>query len=493
MMLGVSLRFGFSLATLGLGLPAEATPVPLSDGPDGMSCYYYASGMRMAWRQPGGDWVDAAGKAHGDEAYSVARVGRAKQRQTVSWDLTELAKQWGAKERLPGALFLRALDAGRSGVVNLASREAQEVGPVLVIDWEGGRSTRLAPVADVHFSCPNSRSDGKRKVMQVGHRYMAVVVFPFERKGDQRVARATLEMSSDKQYDGGAKIGIFSPLLPWFEPGEPRTGFAAAHPSDRGIAADPNVIFADDFESGDWRSKWTRHSPHSNSETVRADGGDLFEPFAGKALKVTVEKGKRLGLGMHYRFEDHPAGEPEEAFFRYYLRFGDSWNPTTGGKLPGLAGTYDRAGWGGRRADGVNGWSTRGSFFPRLSREMEFEDLRGIGSYVYHAGMDSEYGDSWGWSLGPSGALKKNRWYAVEQQVRLNTPGEANGILRAWVDGRLVFEKLDMRFRDVPDLKIESLWMNVYHGGTARAKSDLVLYIDNVVVAREYIGPMVRP
>ena len=32
--------------------------------------------------------------------------------------------------------------------------------------------------------------------------------------------------------------------------------------------------------------------------------------------------------------------------------------------------------------------------------------------------------------------------------------------------------------------------MNVYHGGTAVSPYDQHLYIDNVVVARQYIGPM---
>ena len=34
--------------------------------------------------------------------------------------------------------------------------------------------------------------------------------------------------------------------------------------------------------------------------------------------------------------------------------------------------------------------------------------------------------------------------------------------------------------------------MNVYHGGTSPAASDMHLYIDNVVIARRYIGPMRR-
>ena len=51
-------------------------------------------------------------------------------------------------------------------------------------------------------------------------------------------------------------------------------------------------------------------------------------------------------------------------------------------------------------------------------------------------------------------------------------------------------EKSDIRFRHVPGLKIEKIWLNVYHGGATPAPHDMSLYIDNMVVARQYIGPM---
>ena len=53
-----------------------------------------------------------------------------------------------------------------------------------------------------------------------------------------------------------------------------------------------------------------------------------------------------------------------------------------------------------------------------------------------------------------------------------------------------MFEKTDVRVRDVPRIRIEQIWMNVYYGGTETAASELHLFIDNVVVARDYIGPM---
>lgn len=63
------------------------------------------------------------------------------------------------------------------------------------------------------------------------------------------------------------------------------------------------------------------------------------------------------GLSLSYRFRRQLGYEPEEIYFRYCLRLTDDWNPRRGGKLPGISGTYGRAGWGGRPVDGTDGWS----------------------------------------------------------------------------------------------------------------------------------------
>jgi len=74
----------------------------------------------------------------------------------------------------------------------------------------------------------------------------------------------------------------------------------------------------------------------------------------------------------------------------------------------------------------------------------------------------------------------------------MNAPGENDGVLRGWVGGRLAFEKTDVRMRDTDALRIESVWLNVYLGGTWTATSEHHLYVDNVVIARRYVGPMQR-
>ena len=158
--------------------------------------------------------------------------------------------------------------------------------------------------------------------------------------------------------------------------------------------------------------------------------------------------------------------------------------------MPGISGTYGVAGWGGRKSDGTDGWSARGSFHRTIPTGNPLGGLHPIGTYCYYADQPGTYGDTWAWSKKYKGYLQKNKWYCVEQYVKMNTPEEHNGILRAWVDGVLAFEKEDILYRRTNSLKIERIWMNVYHGGTAVSPYDQHLYFDNVVIARSYIGPM---
>lgn len=449
----------------------------------------------MDWQQMGGDWLDATGRPYGDKAFSAADIPLTRGRQTASWDVTPLLVAWKDGTVLPGAIMLRVVPGTKSGAVNFASRESRDDSgqPELILERADRTRTRLIPLADAHLPCSTYASIGDRPIFQVGGDTKAVLVFPFDNKDRGAIVRAELRLSAEKVYGRSALIGVYGPTLPGAG-AEVRTGIAAGFPLDKGIERHPDVLFADRFESSTWMKRWSVFSKNSTTQIVDSEEANGFERLDANALKVTVPKGSVLGLNAQYRFDRHPNGEPEEMYFRYYLRFGENWNPVLeGGKLPGFAGTYDRGGWGGRKANGSNGWSARGGFFRQQGASDQDRRYRNIGSYVYHADMPEIYGSSWGWNRGPTGVLEKNRWYSVEQYVQLNTPGQNNGVLRAWIDGGLAFEKTDLRFRDVSELKIEALWMNVYHGGTRPPMEDLTLYIDNLVIARKYIGPFAVP
>ncbi len=248
------------------------------------------------------------------------------------------------------------------------------------------------------------------------------------------------------------------------------------------VAQSPDVLFNCHFESDTWWTEWSAQQRDRHTDTVESDTTRKFEAHDGKALRIRVDKGGHYGASLQYRFKKRTGSEPEEIFFRYYVRFADDWKPERGGTLPGIGGTYGRAGWGGRPVNGRDGWSARGLF------KGQKDGHTPVGFYCYHAEMRGKYGDNWVWDRSGFGGLENNRWYCIEQQSRLNTPGTNDGSLRGWVDGQLVFEKSDVRMRDVDTLKIETVWLNLYYGGTWTAKSDYHVYIDDVVISKSRIG-----
>lgn len=462
----------------------------LSDAPSGVGCRQYSVGGRLAWQRPMGDWLDREGALHGERPYATASAGRGALTEGLSLDVTELARKWLDGSRPNTGVMLRALSG--QGTLQIPSREAKQgQGPVLELEWSNQPLQRLAPSADVTLDCSTYKGIGRSPRLRISPDHNTLVVFDLPSRPGAQLRSARLVLYPERLFGKALTVGAFSTQPPWAATSTARTdGIAARHPGDAGIAQAPEVLFAADFEQDDWLESWNRLT---RSEMAIVDGGEQngFAPLRGKALRTTLKQGENNALNLRYLFARHHGEEPEEVYFRYYLRFGADWNPDRdGGKLPGLAGTYGKGGWGMRKADGTNGWSVRGAFARSIRGPGGAAYLTPIGSYVYQADMKGNSGSHWGWGEGPGSLLQSNRWYAVEQYIKLNTPGAHDGVFRAWIDGHQVMEKTGLSFRTVPELRIESVWMNVYHGGTATSPRDMSLYIDNVVVARSYIGPM---
>jgi len=205
------------------------------------------------------------------------------------------------------------------------------------------------------------------------------------------------------------------------------------------------------------------------------------EDPANTALRVDVDLGDHYGGSLEVLLRNHLDEEPTRLYFRYRLWIDPSWTTTTGGKLPGFGGTYRRAGWGGKPSDGTNGWSARG-----LYAGIDQHGNIPVGSYIYHADMvenDQTYGNSERWDI----ALETARWYTIEQEIQLDAiadnQGQGDGWLRAWADGALVFDRTNLHVRDTDDLRIESVWLNIYHGGKAPAPANMHLLIDDLWIA----------
>ena len=58
-----------------------------------------------------------------------------------------------------------------------------------------------------------------------------------------------------------------------------------------------------------------------------------------------------------------------------------------------------------------------------------------------------------------------NRWVAIEQRVKLNTPGASDGEVAVWHHGRQVFVQRGMTYRTTDQLKIDGLFFSTFFGG----------------------------
>lgn len=462
-----------------------ASRMSLYEGEGGASCDHFLANVR-SWERRGGDWRDARGKRFGDQPYAVAKPGA----QTTVWDVSTMVREQLAAGVHSAGFFLRPV-AG-SGYAIFHSREARGVAdwPMLVLEFTDGRRDMLKPAADTNLDCSTYYSLGRAQTLTVsgGHNTLLQFSLPLALKAPE-IARARLILSSSK-IGSALDVGVFA-IAPPVLPAVPAlSGLAAEFPDDRGIERHPDVVFATGFDEtaavGGWKSRWAKGAS-GEMAVVAEDGGLGFKPLGGAALRINLKKGANLGADLRLYLKDH-GGEPEELYFRYYVRLADDWNPSVAdGKMPGMAGTYGQAGWGGRRVDGSDGWSLRGLFVRSFPKDHPMSGLTQLGTYAYHAEMKGTYGDFWIW---PGALLARNRWYCIEQHIRLNRPGVSDGSMRVWVDGRLAMERSKIRLRNVDRLRIEAVWLNAYHGGAETSPYDQHFYIDNVVVARRYIGPL---
>ncbi len=229
-------------------------------------------------------------------------------------------------------------------------------------------------------------------------------------------------------------------------------------------------VLVEPFESDEWHDTWIDWRAADEANAVISEG------YHGNGLAVTIPPNQRRGTGPHYRLPE----ETNEAWFRYHIRL-DSWDAITGGKLPGFAGAPNRTAKGCLPSTPEEpGWSARMQFAAAGTEGAEPGEVP-LGYYVYHLDQAGLCGDTMLWNT--RGILEQERWYCIEGHIRLNDPGEANGLLEGWVDGRLAFSRDGLQFRRAEEgwLTVRTFWLNVYFGGsTISNDQSLGLRIDDL-------------
>ncbi len=340
------------------------------------------------------------------------------------------------------------------------------------------------------------------------------------------------------------RVGTAVSLPATAPPGKPGTSLRGDCSSEGGLATRTDLVFCEPWEIDTW---WQAGYQGDGTKSVDrvADTNAIFRSslvsancIFGKCLKLDMLKGETRALAVHWPLAR--AGlAPEELYLRYYLKLGPTFNVYSGdaagnivgrgGKLPGLAdvrGTADpggQCGNGGDTADGINCWSMRAEFDhcyracntkPRASMRFGsylyfYQQEVGEGNFTGHNGnWDS---NPWGGftgkggrcqtvpnntvcGIGDGGVLLNDRWYRIEMHVKMNTPGQADGVIEGKVDGVLSYQKKNMIFR-IPghdNLHVRTIWLDVYKGGTVGNLNDQQVYLDQMVVAlKDWVGPWV--
>ena len=289
---------------------------------------------------------------------------------------------------------------------------------------------------------------------------------------------------------------------------------AARYPGDRGIAGDARVIFADDFES--WQADGTR--PPRGAWSVRSRNTSRTQVIAGTVTRQGISapgrhileiacwtegKGSQVGgvsrkLGNYNHAREGLGPGYDELYVRYYVKFDANYRNVRnhGANLGGRDLTSRDAAWVGMA--GIRDVSKRGYFFSgvqpygqRGGRQLE------MGFYSYHLDKRGPWGENY--QVHKAIPIEVGTWHCVERHMKLNSvdpaeadPARADGLEQLWVDGELSIRKQGVRFRRVPHLRITFFSLETYYHGLPKdydRAHPIKVYFDNVVIARQYIGP----
>lgn len=119
------------------------------------------------------------------------------------------------------------------------------------------------------------------------------------------------------------------------------------------------------------------------------------------------------------------------------------------------------------------------------------DDMADLG--LYYNGRP--VGFDWGHIIVPM-RFERDRWYAVEYQVILNTPGASDGSVRLWVDGRQVGAEagINLRGKGGAAVKLNKIMLGGWYSNGGAKNScpnpagNSIYAMDDVAVGTDFIG-----
>ncbi len=323
---------------------------------------------------------------------------------------------------------------------------------------------------------------------------------------------------------------LFCILLCWLtlpvvvfssEQAEVEQGLAAKYPCDKGIESDPAVIFASGFEDG--FEKWTRFR---NRPVVKIVSDEAIVHSGSASAEITATRGKDSGGDVGYNL----AAGVNQLYMRFYCRFHkDTVGVHHFVNMGGNSKDYSPGGHAGQRPQGDKHFGTtieppndKSSwlFYTYWHQMHSWENPDGRPNNPPDGDGRSFYGNNFVPEGQPSG-LVREQWICVEFMTKLNAVGKSDGEQAFWINGKKMGhwrpgEPVGTWMRDMfrtsgqfntdpkpfegfswrtdAELKINYVNLQWYVSERVAKEGQTdknIVYFDDVVLATEYIGPMV--
>jgi hypothetical protein len=185
-------------------------------------------------------------------------------------------------------------------------------------------------------------------------------------------------------------------------------------------------------------------------------------------MKVQLPKGSTSKYpeemargGLTFRWQPQDMQDATSACLSYSVFIPEDFKFGNGGELPGVFGGTDYE--PKRVAEESNGIATRLKWSEdgKGDLTMQLPVVKG-GNTPFHIDLGNF-------------VLPYGRWFTVEQEVGLNTPGKVDGLARLWIDGELKIDRSNIMWRTTNSLTLMGAVHDVWYGGlasTATAPAD---------------------
>jgi hypothetical protein len=209
-----------------------------------------------------------------------------------------------------------------------------------------------------------------------------------------------------------------------------------------------------------------------NARVIETSDGPSAE-----ALEIRLPKGTSSGFnpkvpqgGVSFRWSPMEMTQATAACLHYSVWLPGDFEFSSNGMLPGL--------FGGSNFEPRSESVTGSGFGTRVSWGNEGK----LNVMVQIPSKD-------GWTDVPAARsvrkMNVGRWFSIEQELILNAPDQDNGVMRLWVDGKMLFENTNNKFRLDDSIKIGGVLADIAYGAvhsSATAPKDTVVRLSPMSV-----------